>query len=290
MKQYQDLLQHVLDNGVEESSKDERTGTGTLSVFGTQTRYDLEDGFPLVTTKKVNFDAIVAELCWFLEGSTNTKRLNELGTKIWDSWAAENGELGPVYGKMWRSWPHVKEHGMGFLSQKIDQLKNVIEELKRAPSSRHLIVSTWNPGFLPDTSEAPHENAKKGKQALAPCHTLFQFKSYEIGGVRKLSLMLYQRSGDLFIGVPFNIASYAALLKLVAQMTGHVPHEFVHTIGDAHIYKNHIEQVEKQLKRSPKPLPTLKLDKEATIDNLTPDMFTLKFYKHHSPIKGDVAV
>jgi len=287
MKQYHDLLDKVLTEGVETG---DRTGTGTISLFGTQSRYDLKEGFPLVTTKKVNFDAIVAELCWFLEGSTNAKRLNELGAKIWDDWATEDGELGPIYGKMWRSWPHKIDHGMNTMDLRFDQLREVIRQLKEEPDSRRIIVSGWNPALLPDTSMSPSENAEKGNQALPPCHTLFQFKSYEIDGARHLSLQLYQRSADLFLGVPFNIASYALLLQLVANMTGHVASEFIHTIGDAHIYLNHVDQVKKQLGRKPKSLPSVKLDSEATIDNLTPDMVELVGYKPHSAIKGEISV
>lgn len=289
MKQYHDLLTHVLENGV---SSDDRTGTGTLSVFGTQTRYNLAEGFPLVTTKKTAFKAVIAELVWFLQGKTNAHELNELGATIWDEWATENGDLGPVYGKMWRSWPSVEFSGMGVVKRSIDQLQNVINELKVNPDSRRLVVSAWNPQFLPDPSKTAQENVKAGKQALPPCHTLFQFYSREIDGKRMLSLQMYQRSADLFLGVPFNIASYAALLMLVAQMTGHEPHEFIHTIGDAHIYSNHMKQVKTQLGRECKALPTLNIlvDDGFELADVNVDMFELSNYEPHPAIKGAVAV
>ena len=233
MRSYLDLLERVLDDGVK---KDDRTGTGTLSVFGHQMRFDLADGFPLVTTKKLHLKSIVHELLWFLAGDTNVKYLRENGVTIWDEWADANGELGPVYGKQWRSWP--AQDG-----DTIDQIKEVISEIRTNPSSRRLIVSAWNPADLP-------------KMALAPCHCLFQFWV----GNGKLSCQLYQRSGDVFLGVPFNIASYALLTQMVAQVTGLAPGEFVHTLGDAHLYLTHLEQARLQLTRKPRTLPSLKLN------------------------------
>ncbi len=248
MKQYHDLLNHVLNNGY---TKSDRTGTGTISVFGYQMRFDLNKGFPLVTTKKVHAKSIVHELIWFLSGSTNIKYLQDNGVKIWNEWATDEGELGPVYGEMWRSWPS----GDGTV---IDQITDVIEEIKKNPDSRRLIVSGWNPALLPDPKMKPKENAANGKQALPPCHTLFQF--YVIDG--KLSCQLYQRSGDIFLGVPFNIASYALLTHMVAHECGLGVGEFIHTLGDAHIYLNHVDQVKTQLMRKPMDLPTLKLNPE----------------------------
>lgn len=248
MKQYHDLLNHVLNNGY---TKSDRTGTGTISVFGYQMRFDLNEGFPLVTTKKVHMKSIVHELIWFLSGSTNIKYLQDNGVKIWNEWATDEGDLGPVYGEMWRSWPS----GDGTV---IDQITDVIEEIKKNPDSRRLIVSGWNPALLPDPNMKPNENAAIGKQALPPCHTLFQF--YVIDG--KLSCQLYQRSGDIFLGVPFNIASYALLTHMVAHECGLGVGEFIHTLGDAHIYLNHLDQVKTQLMRKPMALPTLKLNPE----------------------------
>ena len=233
MRSYLDLLERVLEDGVK---KDDRTGTGTLSVFGHQMRFDLAEGFPLVTTKKLHLKSIVHELLWFLAGDTNVKYLREHGVTIWDEWADANGELGPVYGKQWRSWP--AQDG-----DTIDQIKEVISEIRTNPSSRRLIVSAWNPADLP-------------KMALAPCHCLFQFWV----GDGRLSCQLYQRSGDVFLGVPFNIASYALLTQMVAQVTGLMPGEFVHTLGDAHLYLTHLEQARLQLTRKPRALPTLKLN------------------------------
>ncbi len=290
MKQYHDLLTKVLEEGV---PSDDRTGTGTISLFGTQTRYNLlEDGFPLVTTKKVPFKSVIAELVWFMQGLTNSKQLNDMGSTIWDEWATESGDLGPIYGKMWRSWPAIELSGMGVRKTGIDQLQNVIDEIRTNPDSRRLVVSAWNPQFLPDPKLTAQENVKAGKQALPPCHTLFQFYSREANGQRYLSLQMYQRSADLFLGVPFNIASYSALLMLVAKMTGHVAHEFIHTIGDAHIYTNHLEQVQKQLKREPKPLPKLTINAPdlQRVSDVTLSMFELEGYEHHPAIKGAVAV
>ena len=264
MRPYLHLLERVLDEGVK---KDDRTGTGTLSVFGHQMRFDLEDGFPLVTTKKLHLKSIVHELLWFLAGDTNVKYLQENGVRIWDEWADEKGELGPVYGKQWRSWP--TQDG-----STIDQIKEVISEIRTNPSSRRLIVSAWNPADLP-------------KMALAPCHCLFQFW---VGGGR-LSCQLYQRSGDIFLGVPFNIASYALLTQMVAQVTGLAPGEFIHTLGDAHLYLNHLEQARLQLTRKPRALPTLKLDPGIK------DLFDFRYadiafeaYDPHPAIPAKVAV
>ncbi len=264
MKQYLNLLDHVLKNGTEKS---DRTGTGTISVFGYQMRFDLGEGFPLLTTKKLHLKSIIHELLWFISGDTNTGYLKANGVKIWDEWADENGNLGPVYGYQWRSWP--AEGG-----RKIDQLLNVIDSIKKYPDSRRHIVSAWNVGELE-------------KMALPPCHILFQF--YVAGG--RLSCQLYQRSADIFIGVPFNIASYALLTHMVAQVTGLKPGEFVHTLGDAHIYLNHIEQVKLQLTREPYKLPVINLNPSVSdILNFRYEDFTLTGYVAHPHIKGDISV
>lgn len=264
MKQYLDLLSHVKKNGYR---KPDRTGTGTISVFGYQMRFDLTDGFPLLTTKKLHLRSIIHELLWFLKGSTNTKYLNENGVTIWNEWADENGELGHIYGYQWRSWP--KQDGTF-----VDQISNVTESLKTNPDSRRHIVSAWNVGEL-------------DKMALPPCHLLFQF--YVADG--KLSCQMYQRSCDIFLGVPFNIASYALLTLMMAQATGLKPGEFVHTLGDAHIYLNHLDQVKLQLKREPYQLPVMVLNPE--INNILDfkyEDFTLKNYQSHPHIKGQIAV
>jgi thymidylate synthase len=264
MKQYLEFLQDILHNG---TKKEDRTGTGTVSVFGRQMRFNLEDGFPLVTTKKLHLKSIIHELLWFLKGDTNIAYLKENKVRIWDEWADENGELGPVYGHQWRSWSAPN-------GETIDQITNVVSDIKNNPDSRRLIVSAWNPADLPN-------------MALPPCHLLFQF--YVAEG--KLSCQLYQRSADSFLGVPFNIASYALLTMMVAQVTGLKPGEFVHTIGDAHIYSNHIEQVELQLTREPKPLPKMKLNPNVTnIFDFTYDDFELVEYEAHPHIKGAVSV
>ncbi len=264
MQNYQTLLQHILDHGTD---KEDRTGTGTRSVFGYQLRYNLSEGFPLVTTKKVHLKSIIYELLWFLKGDTNIKYLNDHGVSIWDEWADENGDLGPVYGAQWRSWK-------GADLQVIDQFSDVIDQIKKNPDSRRLIVSAWN------TAEIP-------KMALAPCHTMFQF--YVADG--KLSLQLYQRSADVFLGVPFNIASYALLLMMVAQVTGLEAGDFVHTFGDVHIYNNHFEQVKKQLSREPKSLPTMKLNPEVKdIFDFKFEDFTLENYDPYPVIKAPVAI
>lgn len=264
MKQYLDLLQHVLDHG---NRREDRTGTGTLGVFGYQMRYNLEQGFPLMTTKKLHTKSIVHELLWFLKGETNVKYLQDNGVRIWNEWADENGELGPIYGNQWRSWP-------SSTGESIDQISEIITSIKENPHSRRHIVSAWNVGEL-------------SKMALPPCHILFQF--YVADG--KLSCQLYQRSADIFLGVPFNIASYSLLLMMVAQVTGLQTHEFVHTIGDAHIYLNHIEQVKLQLTREPKQLPKMKLNPSVkNIFDFTFDDFELVNYEAHPHIKGAISV
>lgn len=264
MKQYLDLLRHVLDNGV---SKTDRTGTGTLSVFGTQTRYDLRDGFPLLTTKKLHLKSIIYELLWFLQGETNVRYLNEHGVKIWDAWADERGELGPIYGYQWRSWPAPD-------GRNLDQITQVIKQIKGNPDSRRLIVSAWNVADIP-------------KMALAPCHALFQF--YVAEG--RLSCQLYQRSADLFLGVPFNIASYSLLTMMIAQVTRLEPGEFVLTLGDVHIYLNHLEQVREQLTREPRRLPTMTLNPSIQdIFGFSYGDFTLHDYEPHPHIAAPIAV
>ncbi len=264
MKQYLDLMRHVLENGVR---KEDRTGTGTLSVFGYQMRFDLGEGFPAVTTKKLHLRSIIHELLWFLQGDTNIRYLKENGVSIWDEWADENGELGPVYGAQWRSWPTAD-------GRHIDQISQVIEQIKHNPDSRRIIVSAWNVGEIDN-------------MALPPCHAFFQF--YVAEG--KLSCQLYQRSADIFLGVPFNIASYALLTLMMAQVSGLEPGDFVHTLGDAHLYSNHLEQARMQLEREPRPLPTMK------INPAVKDLFAFRFedfelvdYDPHPHIKAPVAV
>lgn len=277
MKQYLDLMRHVLEHG---HKKTDRTGTGTISVFGYQMRFNLSEGFPLVTTKKCHLRSIIHELLWFLKGETNIGYLKENGVSIWDEWATETGELGPVYGAQWRSWQAVD-------GSVIDQISQLIADIKRTPDSRRLIVSAWNPALLPDTSVSPKENAARGKQALPPCHTLFQF--YVNDG--KLSCQLYQRSADIFLGVPFNIASYALLTLMVAQVCKLEPGDFVHTFGDAHLYLNHLEQVNTQLERQPYPMPQMQLNPAVeNIFDFTFDDFTLLNYQAHPHIKAPVAV
>ncbi len=264
MKQYHDLLKHILDNG---TKKEDRTGTGTISVFGHQMRFDLSEGFPCVTTKKLHLRSIIHELLWFLQGDTNIKYLKDNNVRIWDEWADENGNLGPVYGYQWRSWPD--GHG-----GTIDQITKLVESLKNNPDSRRHIVSAWNV-------------ADVDNMALPPCHTLFQF--YVANG--KLSCQLYQRSADTFLGVPFNIASYALLTMMLAQVCGYEVGDFVHTFGDAHIYSNHLEQVELQLSRECRPLPTMKINPEVkNIFDFTYEDFELINYDPHPHIKGAVAV
>ena len=264
MQQYLDLLQYILDNGVEKS---DRTGTGTKSYFGYQMRFDLQKGFPLVTTKKVHLRSIVHELLWFLKGETNIQYLKDNNVSIWDEWANENGELGPVYGKQWRSWSAAD-------GKTIDQISDVIAQIKKNPDSRRLIVSAWNVAELPD-------------MALMPCHTLFQF--YVAEG--KLSCQLYQRSADVFLGVPFNIASYALLTMMMAQVCDLQAGDFIHTFGDVHIYSNHMEQVKLQLSRTPYPLPTMKLNPAIkNIFDFKFEDFALENYQSHPAIKAPVAV
>ena len=264
MKQYLDLLQHVLDHGI---LKEDRTGTGTHSVFGYQMRFDLQDGFPLLTTKKLHLKSIIHELLWFLKGDTNVKYLQENGVRIWNEWADENGDLGHIYGYQWRSWP---DYNGGH----IDQIKEAIHTIQNNPDSRRIIVSAWNVADLPQMN-------------LPPCHAFFQF--YVANG--KLSLQLYQRSADIFLGVPFNIASYALLLMMVAQVTGLEAGDFVHTLGDAHIYNNHIEQVREQLSREPRDLPKMKLNPDVkSIFDFKYEDFELTDYNPHPHIAGQVAV
>lgn len=277
MKQYLDLVRHIRDQGVE---KGDRTGTGTRSVFGYQLRFDLQQGFPLVTTKKVHLKSIIHELLWFLKGETNIRYLKDHGVSIWDEWATADGDLGPVYGYQWRSWPA----GNG---ETIDQIAEVVEQIRTRPDSRRLIVSAWNPAELPDESVSPAANAAQGKMALAPCHTLFQF--YVANG--RLSCQLYQRSADVFLGVPFNIASYALLTMMVAQVTGLKPGDFVHTFGDVHLYLNHLEQADTQLSRDPLPLPTMTINPEITdIFAFRYDDFVLENYQSHERIAAPIAI
>ena len=274
MKQYLDLVSHVLEHGNE---KGDRTGTGTKSVFGYQMRFDLSEGFPMVTTKKLHLKSIVYELLWFLKGDSNIKYLTENGVRIWNEWADENGDLGPVYGHQWRNWN----------SDEIDQIELVIKDLKNNPNSRRMLVSAWNPSVLPDTSKSFSENVANGKAALPPCHAFFQFYVHK----GKLSCQLYQRSADIFLGVPFNIASYALFTMMMAQVCGYEAGDFVHTLGDAHIYNNHVEQLELQRSRDPRPLPQILLNPEIKdIFNFTFDDFTLLDYNPHPHIKGEVAV
>jgi thymidylate synthase len=264
MKQYLDLLSHVLDKGVK---KEDRTGTGTISTFGYQMRFDLADGFPLLTTKKLHLKSIIHELLWFIKGDTNVQYLNDNGVRIWNEWADENGNLGKIYGYQWRSWsaPDGKQ---------IDQFKNVINSLRNNPDSRRHIISAWNVGDL-------------DKMALPPCHILFQF--YVANG--KLSCQLYQRSADIFLGVPFNIASYSLLMLMIARETGYEPGEFIHTLGDSHIYLNHIDQVKLQLTRNPRPLPQMKLNPSVkSIFDYSHEDFVLENYSPHPHIKGKISV
>ena len=274
MKQYLDLIQHVIDNGV---TKEDRTGTGTRSVFGYQMRFDLNEGFPMVTTKKLHLKSIIHELLWFLKGDTNIGYLNDNGVKIWDAWANDNGDLGPVYGFQWRNW-----NGEG-----IDQISELVETIKTNPDSRRMIISAWNPSVLPDTSVSFEENVASGKAALPPCHAFFQFYVSE----GKLSCQLYQRSADIFLGVPFNIASYALLTMMLAQVTDLGYGDFIHTFGDAHIYSNHMDQIRLQLSRDPRPLPQMILNPEVkNIFEFTYKDFNLVNYNPHPHIKGAVSV
>lgn len=271
MKQYLDLLRHISEKGLQ---KNDRTGTGTQSCFGYQMRFDLNDGFPLVTTKKLHLKSIIYELLWFLKGETNIAYLRENGVRIWDEWANEEGELGPVYGKQWRSWE-------GADGKQVDQISDLIEQIKTNPDSRRLIVSAWNVAELP-------------AMALMPCHVLFQFyvaPAEKTGGRRRLSCQLYQRSADVFLGVPFNIASYALLTLMIAQVTGLDPGEFIHSFGDVHLYNNHREQASLQLMRTPNPLPQMKLNPEVkNIFDFRFEDFSLENYQPHPSIKAQVAV
>lgn len=264
MKQYLDLCRHILTDGVE---KHDRTGTGTRSVFGYQMRFNLEDGFPLLTTKKLHLKSIIYELLWFLHGDTNVRYLQEHGVRIWNEWANENGDLGPVYGEQWRRW-------QGYHGETVDQIQQVVDQLRHSPDSRRMIVSAWNP-------------AQVDQMALPPCHCLFQFYVAD----NRLSLQLYQRSADVFLGVPFNIASYALLLQMMAQVTGYQAGDFIHTLGDAHIYLNHIEQVQLQLTREPRPLPKMHLNPERKdLFGFDYDDFSLTDYNPHPHIAGVVSV
>ncbi|WP_251552359.1 thymidylate synthase [Neobacillus muris] len=264
MKQYLDLCKHVLENGV---VKDDRTGTGTISTFGYQMRFNLEEGFPLLTTKKLHLKSIIYELLWFLNGDTNVRYLQENGVRIWNEWADENGDLGPVYGRQWRSWT-------GADGTTVDQISELVNQIKTNPNSRRLLVNAWNV-------------AEIDKMALPPCHCMFQF--YVADG--KLSCQLYQRSADLFLGVPFNIASYALLTMMIAQVCGLQPGEFIHTFGDVHIYKNHLDNVKLQLQREPRPLPVMRLNPQVTdLFSFSYDDFSLENYNPHPAIKGAVSV
>ena len=277
MKQYLELMQHVKENGCQ---KGDRTGTGTLSVFGHQMRFDLSKGFPLVTTKKCHLKSIIHELLWFLKGETNIQYLSDNGVKIWDAWASETGDLGPVYGYQWRNWPSPD-------GSHIDQIKEIIQLLKTNPNSRRIIVSAWNVADLPDESIKPQDNVKKGKMALAPCHAFFQF--YVADG--KLSCQLYQRSADIFLGVPFNIASYALLTMMIAQVTDLEVGDFIHTLGDAHLYNNHLEQVDEQLSRSPYKMPELNINPDVkNIFNFKFEDFELTGYEAHPHIKAPISI
>ncbi len=274
MRQYLDLLDHVLERGVK---KNDRTGTGTYSVFGYQMRFDLQKGFPVLTTKKLHLRSIIHELLWFLQGDTNIKYLKDNKVSIWDEWADKDGNLGPIYGAQWRNW---NDEG-------IDQISEVIDLIGSNPDSRRMIVAAWNPGVLPKPGQSFAENVEKGRAALPPCHAFFQF--YVADG--KLSCQMYQRSCDIFLGVPFNIASYSLLTIMMAQVTGLKPGEFVHTLGDAHIYLNHVEQCKDQLTRKPYPLPQMKINPDVS------DIFGFKFedfelvnYESHPHIKGAISV
>jgi len=274
MKQYLDLLETVLEKGV---VKTDRTGTGTMSIFGPQLRFDLSDGFPLLTTKKLHLKSIIYELLWFLAGDTNIKYLQENGVRIWNEWADDNGDLGPVYGAQWRNWNN----------DGIDQISDVIEQIKNNPDSRRLIVSAWNPSVMPQSDNTFSQNVAEGRAALPPCHAWFQF--YVANG--KLSVQMYQRSADIFLGVPFNVASYSLLLMMVAQVTGLEPGEFVHTFGDAHIYLNHMEQVNLQLSRQPKTLPKIIINPSVkNIFDFTYNDFSVEGYDPYPTIKGEISI
>lgn len=277
MKQYLDLLRRVRETGC---PKGDRTGTGTLSVFGHQMRFDLAQGFPLVTTKKIHMKSVVHELLWFLRGDTNTHYLRDNGVRIWDEWADDNGDLGPVYGYQWRSWPAPD-------GRHIDQITQVVDQIRVNPDSRRIIVSAWNPADLPDERISPQANVAAGRMALAPCHAFFQFYVAD----RRLSCQLYQRSADVFLGVPFNIASYGLLTCMLAQVCGLQPGEFVHTLGDAHLYNNHRDQADEQLGREPLPLPDIHLNPDVNdLLAFAYDDIELRGYRHHPHIKAPIAV
>ena len=274
MKQYHDLLKYILKNGTQ---KGDRTGTGTISCFGYQMRFNLSEGFPLLTTKKLHLKSIIHELLWFIKGETNIQYLKDHKVRIWDEWADENGDLGPVYGHQWRNWN----------SEGIDQIEVLIDQIKNNPNSRRMIVSAWNPGVLPDTSKSFTENVKNGKAALPPCHAFFQFYVSE----GKLSCQLYQRSADTFLGVPFNIASYALFTMMIAQVTDLQPGDFVHTFGDVHLYNNHIDQAKEQLSRDTRPLPQMKINpKIKDITAFSFEDFELINYDSHPHIKAAVSI
>ena len=274
MRQYLDLLQHIKDNGVK---KADRTGTGTISVFGYQMRFNLQEGFPLVTTKKLHLRSIIHELIWFINGETNIKYLKDNGVTIWDEWADIDGNLGPIYGHQWRNWN----------SDGIDQLQDVIHSLKTNPSSRRMIVTAWNPNIIPDSKKSFNENVENGKAALPQCHAFFQFYVSN----NKLSCQMYQRSADVFLGVPFNIASYALLTHMIAQVCGYDVGDFIHTFGDTHIYLNHIEQVDLQLTREPMKLPKLKLNPLVDkIEDFKYEDIEILDYNSHPSIKGKISV
>ncbi len=277
MRQYLDLMRHVLEHGVR---REDRTGTGTLSIFGWQMRFDLAEGFPAVTTKRLHLRSIIHELLWFLRGETNIRYLHEHGVTIWDEWATEDGELGPIYGRQWRAWRTPD-------GRVVDQIAQAVEQIRTRPHSRRILVSAWNVADLPDEGMSPQDNVRAGRMALAPCHTFFQF--YVAEG--RLSCQLYQRSADIFLGLPCNIASYALLTMMVAQVTGLRPGELVHTLGDAHLYLNHLEQARTQLAREPRPLPRMRINPEVR------DLFAFRYedfelvgYDPHPPIKAPVAV
>ena len=274
MKQYHELLKHLLEKGVE---KGDRTGTGTVSSFGYQMRFDLSEGFPMLTTKKLHLKSIIHELLWFIKGDTNIKYLNDNKVRIWDEWADENGDLGPVYGHQWRNWN----------SDGLDQIEELIDQIKNNPNSRRMIVSAWNPSVLPDNSKSFKENVKNGKAALPPCHAFFQFYVAD----SKLSCQLYQRSADTFLGVPFNIASYALFTMMVAQVTGLEAGDFIHTFGDVHLYNNHIDQAQEQLKRDLRTLPKMNINKAITnINDFKYEDFELTNYNPHPHIKAAVSI
>ena len=277
MKNYLQLLSDILEKG---TRKEDRTGTGTISLFGYQMRFDLSEGFPAVTTKKLHFKSIIHELLWFLNGDTNIRYLKENGVRIWDEWATADGELGPVYGAQWRNWETAD-------GRRIDQISRLLEDLRNKPDSRRHIVSAWNPALLPDESRSPRDNAAAGLQALPPCHTMFQFHVAD----GRLSCQLYQRSADVFLGVPFNIASYSLLTMMVAQVVGLEPGDFVHTFGDVHIYLNHLEQVETQLSREPFPLPTMHINPAVRdLFGFRYEDFELRNYQCHPAIPAPIAV